>query len=74
MVLYVKKDLNDRPAMHVCRPFLPVNRAEIRLLCYLEKLPLYPDQTNFDQQTTRSQLRQTVFPLLCQLGFSQFRT
>lgn len=73
MVLYVKKDINERPPMQVRRPLLSVNRAEIRLLCYIEKLPVYPDQTNFDRQTTRSQLRQTVFPLLHKLGFSRFR-
>lgn len=54
------------------RPLILLTRKDARLLVASQRLPVYPDQTNFECYTTRAQIRYLVFPLLAKLGFTFF--
>ena len=56
----------------VHRPLMLLTRNDTRLLVASQRLPVYPDQTNFECITTRAQIRYLVFPLLVKLGFTFF--
>lgn len=56
----------------VRRPLMLLNRSDTRLLVTSQRLPVYPDQTNFECRATRAQVRYLVFPLLARLGFTFF--
>ena len=64
------RGLCSRPASRLWRPLAALTRAETRLLTTMAQLPVYPDQTNLELHTTRTQVRALILPLLAQLGFS----
>jgi hypothetical protein len=64
---------NSVMAKAVRRPLSLLMRKDTRLFTASQRLPIYPDQTNFECQTTRAQIRYSVFPLLAKLGFTFFK-
>lgn len=54
------------------RPLMLLERKDTRTITAGQRLPVYPDQTNFECRTTRTQIRYLVFPLLAKLGFGFF--
>ena len=69
----IRADGNSTKGKAVGRPLMQLMRKDTRLFTTLQGLPIYPDQTNFECQTTRAQIRYSVFPLLAKLGFTFFK-
>lgn len=54
------------------RPLIELSRKEVTFLATAETLPLSVDSTNHTVQSTRSQIRYLLLPLIVRLGFSAF--
>jgi tRNA(Ile)-lysidine synthase TilS/MesJ len=54
------------------RPLIELSRKEVTFLTTIEALPLSVDSTNQTGQSTRSQIRYLLLPLIVRLGFSAF--
>lgn len=54
------------------RPLLELSRDEVTFLTTCDRLPISVDSTNQLGQSTRSQIRYLVLPLISRLGFTSF--
>ncbi|MEY4350758.1 MAG: hypothetical protein RL078_819 [Bacteroidota bacterium] len=54
------------------RPLIELSRKEVTFLTTVESLPLSVDSTNHTFQSTRTQIRYLLLPLIRRLGFSAF--
>lgn len=52
------------------RPLIALARKEVTFLTTVQALPLSVDSTNQTVQSTRSQIRYLLLPLIVRLGFS----
>jgi tRNA(Ile)-lysidine synthase TilS/MesJ len=54
------------------RPLIDLSRKEVTFLTTIEALPISVDSSNQTLQSTRSQIRYLLLPLIGRLGFSAF--
>jgi len=54
------------------RPLIDLSRKEVTFLTTVESLPLSVDSTNQTFQSTRTQIRYLLLPLIRRIGFSVF--
>jgi tRNA(Ile)-lysidine synthase TilS/MesJ len=71
MTVFLSQSKKSR-SYRVIRPLIDLVRTEVTFLTTLEALPLSVDSTNQKGQSTRSQIRYLLLPLIDRLGFSSF--
>jgi tRNA(Ile)-lysidine synthase TilS/MesJ len=68
MALFLSQATKRHP-YRLKRPLLGLTRAEVTFLMTVINIPISADSTNQAGQSTRSQIRYALLPLIYQLGF-----
>lgn len=72
MAIFLPKSKTNNGFYMTKRPLIELSRKEVTFLTTIEALPLSVDSTNQTIQSTRSQIRYLLLPLIEQLGFCSF--